>query len=285
MTSVRTVPSSGGDRHAIDLHGLVPPSGLMKRFGVHAIDVDTDAGSATVSMSLAGMLNPFTGAPSVAALALLVDVAAVVNHIRRRDDEWTVSSELSLEVTPDAVDHASRTGAPVVAEARSLGARAGSALSTCILTCDGADVGVGTVRAFYVGADAVRLDDRDDLLTRTGATTLADLMAVEVRHRSTGQSELVQHVDPTVNNALGIVHGGVAAAALELVSSATLFQDGAPMRTGSLRVNFLRPLTAGDGARYEGTAVRIGRGSGLADARAVNADGTIAMMARMAAYR
>jgi uncharacterized protein (TIGR00369 family) len=257
----------------------------MKRFGVDVVDVDIAEASATVAMSLAGMTNPFTGAPSVAALAFLVDVAAVANHFRRRDDEWTVSSELTLELTPDAVDRAFQSGAPVVAAAHSLGARAGNALCTCSLTCNGVDIGAGTVRAFYVAGDAVRLDDRDDPLVRTGATTLTELMAVRVRSATAEPPALQQLVDPVINNALGIVHGGVAASALELVSAAAAFDDGNPMRTGSLRVNFLRPLIARDGARYEGAAVRIGRGSALADARAVNPDGSVAMVARLTAYR
>ena len=56
------------------------------------------------SMPVAGLVNPVTGTPTAGPLAVLVDHASgLVNHYRRADDEWTVSSELSLELTPTAL--------------------------------------------------------------------------------------------------------------------------------------------------------------------------------------
>ena len=56
------------------------------------------------SMPLAGLVNPLTGAPTVGPLAVLVDHAAgLVNHYRKAADEWTLTSELTLEITPDAL--------------------------------------------------------------------------------------------------------------------------------------------------------------------------------------
>jgi uncharacterized protein (TIGR00369 family) len=87
------------------------------------------------------------------------------------------------------------------------------------------------------------------------------------------------------------VHGGVSAMALELVGSAavnhavTQRADGAPLRTGSLRVNFLRPFHCGAESRYVGTALRVGRSTGVAEAQAVGPDGTVAISARLTAYR
>jgi acyl-coenzyme A thioesterase PaaI-like protein len=52
-------------------------------------------------------------------------------------------------------------------------------------------------------------------------------------------------------------------------------------------VNFLRQFhTSADGpeSRYEGTALRVGRNSGVAEARAVDADGKVAIIARLTAY-
>jgi len=67
------------------------------------------------------------------------------------------------------------------------------------------------------------------------------------------------------------VHGGVSAMALELVGSAAINdgRDDEPLNTASLRVNFLRQFrTSPDGpeSRYEGTALRVGRSSGVAEA-------------------
>ena len=77
--------------------------------------------------------------------------------------------------------------------------------------------------------------------------------------------------------------------ALELVGSAAINEnrDDQPLNTASLRVNFLRQFcTSPDGpeSRYEGTALRVGRSSGVAEARAVDADGEVAIIARLTAY-
>lgn len=96
---------------------------------------------------------------------------------------------------------------------------------------------------------------------------------------------LAQDLDSTLNNALGVVHGGIAAAGVELTASAAVHNGGAPMRTASLRVNFVRPFAAGGGARYEASALRIGRRSAIVDAQAVNSDGTVALIARVTGYR
>jgi acyl-coenzyme A thioesterase PaaI-like protein len=52
-----------------------------------------------------------------------------------------------------------------------------------------------------------------------------------------------------------------------------------------LRVNFLRQFLAGEQSRYVGTALRVGRRSGVADATAIGADGKVAIIARLTAYR
>jgi acyl-coenzyme A thioesterase PaaI-like protein len=74
--------------------------------------------------------------------------------------------------------------------------------------------------------------------------------------------------------------------ALELVGSAAVNEgrDDQPLNTASLRVNFLRQFHSGPQSRYEGTALRVGRSSGVAEARAVDADGKVAIMARLTAY-
>ena len=82
------------------------------------------------------------------------------------------------------------------------------------------------------------------------------------------------------------MHGGVAAAALELVASAAINNSGGVrFRTASVRVNFLRPFFASSHSRYEAAPLRIGRGTAVADAQAVNEDGKVALIARVTAYR
>ncbi len=96
---------------------------------------------------------------------------------------------------------------------------------------------------------------------------------------------LRQNPDPFLNNAVGVVNGGVASAGLELAASAVVNTDGPPMRTASVRVNFLRPFLAGDHSRYEASPLRIGRATAVADAQALAEDGRPALTARVTAYR
>ena len=87
--------------------------------------------------SAAGRLGQSAnGAPTVAPLAVLVDHAAgLVNHYRRASDEWTVSSELSLEITPAALTVVADTPeVPAVATARPVGTRGPTALGRCEIT-------------------------------------------------------------------------------------------------------------------------------------------------------
>jgi uncharacterized protein (TIGR00369 family) len=109
------------------------------------------------------------------------------------------------------------------------------------------------------------------------------MMAVE----PDGPAVLRQHADPVLNNSLGVVHGGVAATGLELVAAAALHagRHDAPLRTGSLRVNYLRRLIAGGECRYTATSSHTGRNTGVADAQAFGADGKLALTARFTAYR
>jgi uncharacterized protein (TIGR00369 family) len=112
-------------------------------------------------------------------------------------------------------------------------------------------------------------------------------MAVRAGESGGPAKVLVQDADPVLNNSLGIVHGGVSAMALELVGSAAVNEGRGdqPLNTASLRVNFMRQFHSGPESRYEGTALRVGRSSGVAEARAVDAEGEPAIIARVTAYR
>jgi hypothetical protein len=79
-----------------------PPNTPLGRFGIATLVDSPDP--FVGSMPMAGLVNPITGTPTLGPLAVLVDfVAGLVNHYRRAPDEWTVSTELSLELSPDAL--------------------------------------------------------------------------------------------------------------------------------------------------------------------------------------
>jgi uncharacterized protein (TIGR00369 family) len=114
---------------------------------------------------------------------------------------------------------------------------------------------------------------------------LSDLMAIQLMPSNNHVRVLRQLADPVLYNDVGIVHGGVSAAALELAASAAMSDSEAPLRTASVRVNFLRPFIAGGRSRYEATALRIGRGTAVADAQAIDDQDRLALTARITAYR
>jgi uncharacterized protein (TIGR00369 family) len=271
---------------AVD-HDLETPIHVLQRFGIEVVEADTAAATVTMSMSLADMRNPFTDRPTVGPLGILVDaVSGMANHFMREADEWTVSSELALELSPTGVEQATAPGAaPVLAVGQVVGPRGRTSLSLCTLTCGDTVVGSGSVRSFFITPDELTLAEPKETLTKTPRTSLAELMAVQTTTAAEGLCVLQQHPDSYLDNAIGVVNGGVAAAGLELVASAVISTALPSMRTASVRVNFLRPFFAGQRSRYEASPVRIGDASAVADAQAINDDGRAALTARITAYR
>ncbi|MCW1960157.1 MAG: PaaI family thioesterase [Mycobacterium sp.] len=277
------------------IQGLDPetPLSVLRRFGVNTLEQDMATFTVVAEMPVAGMRNPFTGLPSLAALGILIDdVAGRVNYNRRPAGLWTVSSELTVDISPGALDHVmAGEEHPVVASARPVGPPGATLLSVCTLTHHGIVIGGGTVRTMPLpGGPESPLLRGDDPLVRTPQTSLAELMAVQPLPAEDDTYRLLQTPDPMINNLIGIVHGGVSSAGLELVASAAINQaQETPFRTASVRVNFLRPFAAGDqpGAQsvYEARALRVGRTSAIADAAAIGTDGRPAVIARITGYR
>ena len=151
-------------------------------------------------------------------------------------------------------------------------------------------VATATVRSFYIQTPGHLAKWPEGPTGPLPPGSLADRMGVRVAESGGTGKVLMQDPDPVLNNSLGIVHGGVSAMALELVGSAAVNEnrEDRPLNTASLRVNFLRQFcTFPDGpeSRYVGTPLRVGRSSGVAEARAVDANGKPAIIARVTAYR
>lgn len=264
-------------------HPLNTPLG---RFGI--VTSEEGPQGCIASIPAGGMLNPLTGSATIAPLAMLVDhIGGLINHHRREPGEWTVSSELSLELAPDALAQiASAPDVPVVGTGRACGCKGPNALGLCEFTHRDSVVATATVRSFYIQAPGHLPPFPDGPTGPLPPGSLADRMAVRVAESGGAAKVLVQDSDPVLNNSMGIVHGGVSAMALELVGSAAV-NDGCaeqPLNTASLRVNFLRQFRISPESRYVGTALRVGRSSAVAEAQAVGDDGKVAIIARLTAY-
>jgi acyl-coenzyme A thioesterase PaaI-like protein len=57
-----------------------------------------------------------------------------------------------------------------------------------------------------------------------------------------------------------------------------------PLKTASLRVNFIRQFRGGPEQRYSGTALRVGRRSGIGEIQAIGPGREVAIVARLTAY-
>jgi len=265
------------------------PISVIRRFAITTLERDLSQFTVVGAMPIGGMCNPFTGLPTVAGLAVLVDdVAGRVNYDRCGRGQWTVSSELAVEMSPGAIDSIlAAPDEPVVANARPVGPAGATLLAICTLTHRGTVIGGGTVRTMPINGGPDEPTGRgDDPVKRTPETSLAHLMAVEPIASGDGAYRLHQQPDPMINNLIGIVHGGVSSAGLELVAAAAInHEQSEPFRTASIRINFLRPFFAGAQSIYEGTALRVGRTSAIADSRAVGDDGKTSVIARVTGYR
>lgn len=263
-----------------DRHDIETPETILRRFDIVDIEAIVLEGISIVSMPITDLRNPFTGEPTVGPLAILLDAAGGnSNHSRRSPNQWTVTSELALELGPDGVAvFLANPDVPVLATGRPLGPKGATGLSVCSLTCGDVVIGGGTVRSFYVPAgDGMPM-----------VAPLAELMAAAVCDAEGDATVLAQCVDPILNNSLGIVNGGVASTGLELVASAAVNTGAVPgqlFRTASVRVNFLRPLLSGARSRYLGTALRVGRNTAVGDAQAIDDSGKVALTARITAYQ
>ena len=271
--------------------GLDPetPISVLSRFAITTLERDLSDFTVVGAMPIGGMRNPFTGLPTIAGLAVLVDdVAGRVNYDRCEHGQWTVSSELVVEMSPGAIDSIlAAPEEPVVANARPVGPGGATLLAVCTLSHRGIVIGGGTVRTMpLAGGPDEPLWRGNDPLVRTPDTSLAELMAVEPIAVADGTYRLRQQPDPMINNLIGIVHGGVSSAGLELVAAAAInHEQSQPFRTASIRINFLRPFLAGAQSVYEGTALRVGRTSAIGDSRAVGDDGKTSVIARVTGYR
>lgn len=273
------------------------PISVLRRFSITTLEQSLEAFTVLAAMPVSGMTNPVTGQPSIAGLAILVDDAAGrVNYYRQGGP--TVSSELTVDLSPGAIESLGRwPDEPVLAAAGPLGPAGSPLLSVCTLTHRGTEIGTGTVHTVGLPGDGPPEPQNrgsDPLADRPGID-IGELMAVEPLTVRDGFVRLCQRPDPMVNNMIGIVHGGVSSAGLELAAAAAInhTQDH-PFQTASIRVNFLRPFLAGADAgaeshdaqsHYEGSVLRIGRTSAVADAQAIGPDGKVAVIARVTAYR
>src|SRR5690242_8475603 len=176
-------------------HPLNTPLG---RFG---IVTSQDGPEGCVASIPAGeMFNPLTGTLPTAPLAMLVGhVGGLVNHRRRGPGEWTVSSELSFEVRPDAVDViAEDPDVPVDATSKPFAAKSDVALGLCEISHRGVTLATATVRSFYISVPEHVAEFPDGPTGPLPPGSLSDRMSVRVAESGGATRALQQLPDPVL---------------------------------------------------------------------------------------
>lgn len=254
---------------------LGPPEHL---FSLGALTADGDRVHG--SMRVADWMRTDDGTPAAGVLGVLVDV--VVGHatlFARLADQWAVTTGLSLEVVRPLV-----AGEELAVDAGLLGAESGSALSSgTVYDAAGRQVAVGTTWVrFTPGVPDLDAVASRPLADPAGATSVrAALRGTLVPDGSRVRLRLPP--DPAQLNAAGVLHGGIAAAAAEVVSAAAVDDPAAPLVTAGLRASYLRPLVADGGVELVATVEHRGRTTALTTVEAWGSDGRRAVVASVTA--
>ena len=243
-----------------------------------AADLSSD--ELVMEMPIGRWRTPATGSLSAGLLAMLVDSAGgTANFLAYGADRVTVTTELSVDLlVPLPSGRVARSSGTTVAR------DGATAMARSVMTVDGEEVGHGIVRTAALGGltpltslpdDTVEGSDRDDLARMLG---LGD-------HVGGDDDAVAALADPCLQNGVGIVHGGIIVAAAETVAATTMNRSREiPLATGSIRANYLRPMSVGGGARYEARLLRAGRSTAIVDVTAVGADGRPAAAVRVTGY-
>lgn len=92
---------------------------------------------------------------------------------------------------------------------------------------------------------------------------MAYLIGFRVAEAEAGRIVMELEYDPSLENTIGLVHGGAAAAMLDTAMGAaahTMLPTGQMIVTQNLQLEYLRPLSARSGTmRAEGKVIQVGR--------------------------
>jgi uncharacterized protein (TIGR00369 family) len=217
------------------------------------------------------------------SLGVLVDnVLGYAVLVDRPVDQWSVSSEISIDMCAPIEPGATLYGQarPVISDPR------GAVASGEVVDEDGRLVAVCRQHGRYVrhlpelGAadDGVLL--RPDEPVQAGS--VLDLLGLRPE-ASDERAVLDLLATRSLVNPLRNVHGGITLCAADLTALAALESSGRPMETASIHVAYVRPIPLGTTARFEATVVHSGRSFAVARVDARNAEGKICATATVTA--
>jgi len=217
------------------------------------------------------------GRLSAGALGVLIDDAmGYAMVIPRPEGHWAVSTEITLDVV-GALDEATA----VTAEAWAVQADSRSSYARCeVHDQRGRLLAVCSQRGRYVPiGDAGLGGTSEPSAAPSRASTLSGLISAE---RVDDGLELT--ASPGLQNALGMLHGGISICASDLATAFALDEaDLAGLRPSSIRIAYARPVTAGSRISYLPRLEH--RGRSLAVIEVVGSiDGRVSTLAQVIAH-
>jgi len=110
-------------------------------------------------------------------------------------------------------------------------------------------------------------------------TPMGELLGLRLVEVDEGRVVFTAQATSAHNNTTGYAHGGFTATLLDSALGCainTLAQDGKVYTTLELKINYLRPITAGVGPlRCEARALHVGKRVGMAEGRVVDGQGRL----------
>ncbi len=220
------------------------------------------------------------GRPRVAVLMVLADhIMTELPYMRRPDQTWALTSELTLDVIGDLPKVDS-----LVAEAVDI-TRGDEAFVQCRITdTAGTLVAVGTARAVFVAATAEKPIDNVLPQPPIDQDPVDIEGALELDYRSLDDGVEVSLAEPgSWVNVFGIMHGGVAACVTELAASAAIGERNPDLATGSVHTSFLRPVLGGSPFVALARPYRVGRSSAVVEVLGRGVDGALCTVSMVTA--
>jgi uncharacterized protein (TIGR00369 family) len=251
--------------------------GPEQSLGITRITIVGD--DVVTSMASGPWLNGPAGSPPGGVLGVLIDdVLGIAIARHQGPGQWSVSAEISLDLTgPVPAD-----GSRIEARARHVhsGPHGGFSCGTVhdasgnlIALCRQHGRWVTTVpqdpmTPQEAGTEADRpAASGAPVPAGTSApwsppASLAALLGTRVQPTEGGAAlDLV--VTPDLTNPLGNLHGGITFAACDLAAQAVLLAAGGPTQTASIHVAYPRPIPLGATPRFEARVLHRGRSLGI----------------------
>lgn len=249
--------------------------------------VTTRGNTAQASMSPGPwLLNQRNGRLHQGCIGVLVDdVTAYAALTGRSEDQWGVSSAISVDFHSPIPAGTQRLAATATLDHRS----SGWAHSSGFVTTDAGELvaTIGQRMRYLSGSSAVHERPGEPAGPPSWLPSLDSLLMLTSQHGN--RTELHLEALPGMGNPLGMVHGGVGLCVSELAArtawSASPDHPGEPFHTAGLRITYLRPGRLDGDLTLTVAILHASRSVVLTEVRMLNANGQTATLAHSTLHR